>query len=164
MKMRRKKKDSENLTVRSFEGFYRGSWSEIHRAVSLVVGSADLASEAVDEAMVRAFEQWDEVSRFSNPEGWVYRVAVNWARSWLRRLRFRSPSEVPDLAVEDPEMTDPRILRAMQQLPLAYREVVVARLVLDLSEAEVAEALGVPKGTVKSRLHRALNSMKEDLE
>ena len=162
--MRSTREDFEDLSVRSFEGFYRASWTEIHRAVALVVGSADLASEAVDEAMVRAFERWDEVSRFSNPEGWVYRVAVNWARSWLRRLRFRAASEVPDLAVDDPDVADPRIVRALHRLPLAYREVVVARLVLDLSEAEVAEALGVPKGTVKSRLHRALSSLKEDLE
>lgn len=164
MESSRREEGSEDLTIRSFEGFYRSSWSEIHHAVAVVVGGSDLAGEAVDEAMVRAFERWGEVSGYNNPEGWVYRVAVNWAQSWLRRLRFRSNSEIPDLAVDDPNVADPRILTAIQRLSLAHREVVVARLLLDLSEADTAEALGVPRGTVKSGLHRALNSLKEDLE
>lgn len=155
--------DPDFVVIESFEAFYRRAWHEIHRAVALGVGNADLAGEAVDEAMVRAYERWGEVSGFENREGWVYRVAMNWARSWLRRLRYRSVFDVPDVGVDDPDVVDPKVLEAIGRLSFRHREIVIARFVLDLSEAEMSEVLGVPKGTVKSRLHRALAVLKEDL-
>lgn len=151
------------VAVESFEGFYRRAWHEVHRAVAVGVGNVDLANEAVDEAMVRAYERWGEVSGLENPEGWVYRVAMNWARSWLRRLRHRSNLELPEIGVDDPDVVDPRVMSAVHRLTYRHREVVVARYVLGMSEAEMADALGVPKGTVKSRLHRALEVLKEEL-
>jgi RNA polymerase sigma-70 factor (ECF subfamily) len=63
----------------------------------------------------------------------------------------------------DPEIADPRVLEAVRRLAPRHRDVVVARYLLDLSEAATAEALGIPVGTVKSRLSRALAQLKEVL-
>ena len=70
----------------SFEAFYRSTRPRIFRAIALALGDSDLALDATEEAMTRAAEQWREVGGFDNPAGWVYRVALNWARSRLRRL------------------------------------------------------------------------------
>jgi RNA polymerase sigma-70 factor, ECF subfamily len=151
------------LKVESFEGFYKRVWEQVHRAVAVGIGGADLASEAVDEAMVRAYERWVRISAMDNPEGWVYRTAMNWARSRLRRRKFRSNSRVPDIPLEDPEAPDPRLIETIRQLPFHQREAVVARYLLDMTEAQMVEAFEVPKGTIKSRLHRALETLKEEL-
>ena len=161
--MREMVSEADQLIAESFESFYRRSWHQIHKAVAIGVSNSDLATEAVNEAMVRAYERWGEVSGYENPEGWVYRVAMNWARSWLRRLRYRSTLDIPDPGVDDTDITDPRVVKAVRSLSFHHREVVIARFVLDLSEAQMAEALGIPRGTVKSRLHRALETLKEEL-
>lgn len=149
--------------VESFEAFYERVWQQTHRAVSVGIGNADLAADAVEEAMVRAYERWSKVSTMANPEGWVYVVAMNWARSRLRRRKYRSDAPLPEIAVEDPPGSDPQLVASIRALPFHQREAVVARYLLDMSEADMANALGIAKGTVKSRLHRALETMRKDL-
>ena len=155
--------ESELLKVESFEGFYKRVWDQVHRAVAVGLGGADLASEAVDEAMARAYEHWVRVSAMDNPEGWVYQTAMNWGRSLLRRRKFRSNSQIPDVPLHDPEASDPRLIEAIRRLPFHQRDVVVARYLLDMSETQMAEAFGAANGTIKSRLHRALATLKEEL-
>ena len=155
--------EEQFVRVSSFEGFYNQSWSKVYRAVAVLTRDWDLASEAVDEAMVRAFENWKSVSHMSNPEGWVYRVAVNWARSRLRRRSLWRKLSPGSSVIHDPEVADPVTVDAVRSLPAGQREVVVLRFLLDMSEADTAEALGIPKGTVKSRLNRALASLREEL-
>ena len=154
---------SEPGFVDSFERFYVDSLHVVYRALVVGIGDCDLAREAVDEAMVRAYERWRTVSTMVNREGWVYRVASNWATSRLRRrrLQFRRMPSVE--AAHDPEVVDPSLLEAIRRLSPKHRDVVVARYLLDMSESSTAEALGIPEGTVKSRLSRALVELKEAL-
>jgi RNA polymerase sigma-70 factor (ECF subfamily) len=63
----------------------------------------------------------------------------------------------------EPEVVDPRLLEAVRRLSPKHRDVVVARYLLDMSESSAAQALGIPEGTVKSRLSRALVELKEVL-
>jgi RNA polymerase sigma-70 factor (ECF subfamily) len=145
-----------------FEVFYRGAWDDVYRAVWVTFRDADLACEAVDEAMVRAFQHWSKVAGYQNPRGWVYRVAVNWAKNRLKRTgheRRWLATERPD-GVEEVAVTN--TAEAVRVLPLGQRQVVVLRLLMDWSEAETAAALGVPVGTVKSRLNRALVRLREE--
>lgn len=113
--------------------------------------------------MVRAYERWRKVSGMANPEGWVFRVAINWATSRLRRRRLLLRSAEPISVFQIPDMADARVVEAVRRLPGRHRDVVVARFLLDMSEADTAEALGIPRGTVKSRLSRALSTLKEVL-
>jgi RNA polymerase sigma-70 factor (ECF subfamily) len=138
-----------------FASFYAESRDPVARAVAITINDRDLAVEAVDEAMARAYERWARVSRFDNPGGWVYRVALNWATSVLRRRNRPWPFSGGDRAVEAPVASEPDVIRALAELDVRQRAVVVCRYILGWSEAETAAALSTPVGTVKSRLYRA---------
>ena len=143
----------------SFEAFYRSGRDRLVRALALTTGDADLAAEAVDEAMARAYQRWGRVGHFDNPGGWVYRVALNWSLSVLHRRR-RPPRFVHERDPQDIDaLAEPDVLAALGELDPRQRAVVVCRFYLGLSEAETASALGIRPGTAKSRLHRALRHL-----
>lgn len=145
-----------------FDDFYRSSWSGVARALSLALGDRDLAIEATDEAMARAYPRWDKLRGYDNPAAWVYRVGLNWARSHHRRLARKLPFARPP--VTDPEpIREPAVREALMALPFKHRSVVVCRLLLDWSVADTAQALGIRPGTVQSRLHRALQLLESSL-
>ena len=140
----------------AFADFYRDNRDRLVRALALTLGNVDLGSDAVDEAMTRAFQRWDRVGGFDDPGGWVYRVGLNWATSAIRR-RNRSPRPVAAAEhVEPHTVREPDLAAALLELPVHQRAVVVCRFYLGLSEAETAAALSIRAGTAKSRLHRAL--------
>jgi RNA polymerase sigma-70 factor (ECF subfamily) len=143
-----------------FHAFYVGSRDRIGRALALTLHDADLAADAVDEAMVRAYQRWSRVATLDNPAGWVYRVGLNYGRSRLRRSLRRPPAgpEQLEFAVDDPA-----IARALEELSLDHRAVVVCRLLLGWSESDTAAALRIRPGTAKSRLHRAVAHLESKL-
>ena len=140
--------------ARSFEDFYRATRPDVARALSLALGDVDLALEATDEAMARAYERWPSVAGLDRPQGWVYRVAMNWALSVLRRRR-RSKHRLYDPADTAVAIADPEVHAALGELDVKHRTVIVCRHLLGWSVAETAVALKIREGTVKSRLHRA---------
>jgi RNA polymerase sigma-70 factor (ECF subfamily) len=147
----------------SFVPFYRGTRDRTVRALALTLGDVSLAAEAVDEAMARAYQRWAKVSTYDEPAGWVYRVALNWATSVLRR-RSRAPRPPVDRAPTDVgPVSEPAVAAALASLAVNHRAVVVCRFYLGLSEAETAATLGIRPGTVKSRLHRALQHLQHRL-
>lgn len=147
-------------TSDEFGAFYRQSRDRLYRALAL--GDADIAADAVNEAMTRAFERWDKVGDFDNPSGWVYRVGVNWGRS-VQRHRGRMPMQ--PLASDSYEMSvpEPALVDAVAGLPSHYRTVVVARYYLQWTPAEIATALHVLGATVRSRLQRALVRLRRQM-
>jgi RNA polymerase sigma-70 factor (ECF subfamily) len=146
-----------------FTDFYRTTWPGVARALTLVLGDADLAVDATDEAMARAYPRWDRLSGYDNPAGWVYRVGLNWARSHHRRLRRRLPFARGEAVTPAPD-TEPAIREALRALPVTQRSVVVCRLLLDWSVEDTAAALGIRPGTVQSRLYRAVHSLEQTLQ
>ena len=149
-----------------FEDFYAANRDELARALGLALRDGALGAEAADEAFARACQRWGQVSAYANPQGWVFRVGLNWARSWLRRVRRereRRPLLAQPYATED-RARDLDLERALERLNDAHRAVIVARFYLDWSVAETAEALGIAAGTVKSRLSRGLEQLREVLE
>jgi RNA polymerase sigma-70 factor (ECF subfamily) len=139
---------------RGFDAFYRQARPSLGRALALALGDVDLAVEATDEALARAYERWSKVSRLDRPEGWVYRVGLNWATSVLRRRRNHQRLYTA-LPIEAPVITDPAVHASIAELDIDHRAVVVCRHLLGWSIAETAAALEIREGTVKSRLHRA---------
>lgn len=148
-----------------FADFYRTERAGLVRALALTLGDADLATEAVDEAMTRAYQRWRSVADMNNPTGWVYRVALNWSRSVLRSRRRREAQPLFDReAIEGfGPMADPAVRRALAALDVKHRAVVVCRFFLDMTEDETAKALDIRPGTAKSRLHRATRQLRVEL-
>lgn len=148
----------------AFVAFYRVKRDRVARALALTLGDGPLAAEATDEAMARAYQRWGRVGSFDDPAGWVYRVALNWATSVLRRRRRAPVAPVerdhPDMAA----VAEPTVRAALAQLDVRQRSVIVCRFYLGLSEQETAAALGTRPGTVKSRLHRGLRHLQTRLE
>lgn len=145
-----------------FAVFYRDAYQRVARALAYTLGDTDLATEATDEAMARAYLRWHSVHTYDNPAGWVYRVGLNWARSLHRRLSRRLPFRAVT-EVSQPPVPDPAVAKALRQLDDKYRSVVVCRLLLDWSVEETADALRLRPGTVKSRLHRSLRILQTKL-
>ncbi len=149
--------------VPDFEVFYRRHHDSVCRALSLTLGDVDLAHEAAAEAMTRAYQRWTTVGKYQNPAGWVYRVGLNWARSLLRKLHGRplpAPRDGQDVALGVVNRLD----TALAQLSAGQRSVVVLSFYLDWSERQIAEALNIAPGTVKSRLSRALDRLADLVE
>jgi DNA-directed RNA polymerase specialized sigma24 family protein len=148
----------------TFETFYRTHVDRVYRALALTLGNVELAREATDEAMARAYARWDRVSTYDNPGGWVFRVGSNWATSWWQKLRRERPMVDQPAGLAGAAPADDPVgafaLDALARLPRPQRAVVVCRVLLDLSTVETATALGVAEGTVKSRLARGLATLR----
>ena len=154
-----------SLRTADFEVFYRQSWEAVYRPLAAVIGESDLAAEAVDEAMSRAYVKWRLVRRMGNPQGWVYRVAYRWSIDRLRRRgrERRLLSRLVDSPTAHVVRVEPGLDAALASLPVEQRAVVVLSCVFDWSETEIAGALGVRPGTVKSRLHRGLGQLRREM-
>ncbi len=109
--------------------------------------------------VARAAPRFDPARRFST---WLFQIAVNLCRDWHRRPPPEpiDPADVP-AGTTTPDATDAALdaRRLLAALPDAQRSAVVLRYYHDLDEAEVADVLGVPRGTVKSRLHAAVKRL-----
>ncbi len=146
------------------------------RAAFLIVRDEDDAADVAQDAFVRAYRSLGtfDVSRQFRP--WLLRivtnVALNSTRSTKRRSAAterlardaeRSEHEPPDDAVEAAEQSE-RVWAAIADLPGDDQRLIYLRYFLENSEAEAAESIGRPVGTVKSRLHRALKRLRRVIE
>lgn len=158
--------------TRALDELLRRHYDRVHAVCRRIAGSTRDADDAAQEAMisiVRGLPRFDGRSQFST---WAYRIATNAALDELRR-RKRRPSlhAVPD---DGPvaEVVDPLAERqvssvvermsldeALDALPEEFRAAVVLRDVGDLDYAEIAETLGIPVGTVKSRIARGRSQL-----
>ena len=146
------------LAPQSFEEFFTAQHPHLLRALTLALGDVELGRDAASEGFVRALQRWERVCAYQNPAGWIYRVGLNWARSHRRKTVREVAAHPADRAFASPE-PDLAIATALRALSLDHRAVVVGRYYLDWSEVEIAAALDIARGTVKSRLSRALDRL-----
>lgn len=148
----------EHPRAAALREFVATRYSRVVGAVALITGDRASAEDAVQTAMSKAWDRRHEpVERLA---GWITVVASNEARSAqrrratesraLERVHASAPSSVGEPAVPDDELT-----AALEQLPRRERQVAILHYALDLSVADVADALGVNDGTVKTLLSRA---------
>jgi len=151
----------------ALERLLRLHHDRIHGVCRRITGNEADAADATQEALiavVRGLRRFDGRSAFST---WVYRVATNASLDELRRRKRRPLSVVRDDERNDHEHADPdadqpfdriddrdEVEAALMDVPDDFRIPVVLRDVADLDYAEIAETLGVPIGTVKSRIAR----------
>jgi len=145
------------------EALFRLHWPKAYRAAYLVVHDAAAAEDIAQEAFLAALRNLDRFDR-SRPFGpWLHRIVVNRAIDWSRARQLRAETELGEtLAAPEPAAPlDSSLLGALAALPPDHRAVVVLRHLLEYTPGEIAKLLGVPRGTVNSRLRRGLDSLKE---
>jgi RNA polymerase sigma-70 factor (ECF subfamily) len=146
------------------------------RTAYVVAGSADDAEDAAQDAFVKAYAALGRFRAGAPFRPWLLRIVANEARNRRRSagrragLAIRVADERPSIdSVPSPEAAvlageaRAALLLAMNALREEDREIIGARYFLELSEAEAAETLGLPRGTVKSRLSRALGRLREEM-
>jgi RNA polymerase sigma-70 factor (sigma-E family) len=148
-----------------FDAFLSARLAALYRYALVLTRSRPDAEDLVQEALVRTAASWWRVRRKDDPEGYVRRVMIRLLMNERRRpIREESVPAVPEntrpdagyAAVDDADSLDERLRR----LPPRMRVVLVLRYVDGLSEAEIADALGVSRGTVKSQAARALQRLR----
>lgn len=146
-----------------FDAFFLAALPAVLRLAQRMTGDRTAAEDVAAEAFARAFARWDRVGTVAYREAWVMKVAANLAIDLVRRRRPALPSGpvAPDPAGEVAVRVT--MVQALRSLPRAQREALVLRYLADLPEAEVAAALGVKEGTVKSHVHRAREALRSRL-
>jgi RNA polymerase sigma-70 factor (ECF subfamily) len=142
----------------SVEEFYAATYPRLVGLLTVASGSRADAEEVVQDAFVRLIPRWGTVSRYDDPEAWVRLVAFRLSHSRRQRANVASRAvtrlgPVPDVAPPDAARVDAD--RVLAALPREHREVLVLHHALGLPVERIAKELGVPVGTVKSRLARA---------
>jgi RNA polymerase sigma-70 factor (ECF subfamily) len=156
-------------SVSDLEALFREHWPRAYRAAYLVVHDAAAAEDVAQEAFLAALRALDRFDR-GRPFGpWLHRIVVNRAIDWARARRIRMEVDVdavPEVAA--PAAPDDLGLgslgAALAGLSPEHRAVVVMRYLLELTPGEIADALELPRGTVNSRLRRALDALGGVLE
>jgi len=161
------------LAARAEEALQRTYQAEFTRLVGLarlLVDRREDAEEVVQEAFARTWANLGKV-RGDDPLPYVRRAVVNLSRGRLRRLRtVRSHREGRTLDAESAEQGAVRqasgraVVERLAELPRRQRECIVLRFYADLSVPEIARALDVAEGSVKSHLHRAMTTLAIELE
>lgn len=153
----------------AFSTYVEEAWPRLVRSAVLLGCSSDEAEDLVQTLLIRCFVSWSRVARARDRDAYVYRMLLNAQvdsrrRRWWRETPHSDLPEVPTpdtgVHVDDGEV----VRRALNRLPQAQHRVVVLRYYADLSEQQTAEVLGIPRGTVKSRLSRALAELASDAE
>jgi RNA polymerase sigma-70 factor (sigma-E family) len=145
----------------TFEDYVAARFPALRRLAYLLTGDWSEAEDLVQDALVRCERRWRGIAS-DDPHAYVRRAVVNGASNWRRRRRLELPLS-DDAAVPDHAPgVDARVvlLAALRRLPVDQRQVLVLRYFEQLSEAQTAQALGIPPGTVKSRTARALEALR----
>jgi RNA polymerase sigma-70 factor (sigma-E family) len=150
-----------------FREFVLSRGRALLRSAYLLTGNLADAEDLVQSALAKTFQAWNRIEDRKALDGYVRRAIVNTHISWWRRRRVDEypTDDIPDQPVADTsgnsELHD-TLQRAIDRLPQRMRAAVVLRYFEDMSEAEVADVLGVSQGTVKSTVSRAVAKLRTD--
>ena len=149
-------------SVSDLEALYRTHWPRAYRAAYLVTHDAAAAEDIAQESFLAAIRALDTFDRRRPFGPWLHRIVVNRAIDWTRARRLRAEVELSESVPASPERPRaPRddVVAALARLAPEHRAVVVMRYLLEFTPGEIAEALGLPRGTVNSRLRRGLDAL-----
>ena len=147
-------------------GLFQERRTALIATVTAISGDRDAATEAVDEAFVRAFERRDRVEAMASPTGWILTVALNQLRRSKRQSSRRREAEQDAATPEWIAPADPRheVWTAVAALPRREREAVALRYLADLTEPQIADVMGVAVGTVGATLTAARRKLAASLQ
>jgi len=150
-----------------FSAYVASRWTRLVRSAVLLGCSPTEAEDVVQTALIRCLIHWSKVERASDRDAYVHRVLINTFTSARRRHWWRETTVAtqPDQSIPDDAEaiadTD-AVFRSLSRLSTDHRNVVVLRYYAHLTEQQLATALDIPPGTVKSRLARALRILADD--
>lgn len=141
------------------------------RQLAISLNDEALAFEAVADAYARAYERWSRVQKMENPEGWIYRTAMNsvkrvWRRRSLERRAVRRATN-GQLTTTTPDSVPPvvdELSVAVNKLPPQMQRIVKLKYWHGLPDKEIATQLGVAPGTVAATLYAARHKLGAHLE
>ncbi|MEK8225837.1 SigE family RNA polymerase sigma factor [Oerskovia sp. M15] len=150
----------------AFTSFVASTNEALYRSAHLLAGNHYRAEELVQQTYERVWRRWDWAT-VDDPAGYAWRTLFNlriasWRRTRREVLLARMEGE-PIAGAEVAVAERDRISRAVAALPPKQRRAVVLRYLLDMSEADTAETLGVARGTVKSNASRGLSTLRRAL-
>lgn len=162
---------AQNGDEAAFEALAVASHARLYRLARGVLRDGDLADDAVQRTLVQV---WRKLRQLRDPErfeAWTYRLLLNACYDEAKRARALA-NELPVEAAREPVVRDEfhtvedidELEHGFRHLSIDHRTVIVLRYLLDLSIEQVAEVLGVPGGTVSSRLHRAMSELRAAIE
>lgn len=137
---------------------YDASYRRLVIQIYAICGDLAEAEDAVQDAFVTALRKRSQLGRVNNPEAWVRKVALNSVRhrwrhaSVVRRYEAKVPGPQGPVEVGPEHVA---IVTALEEVDADQREAVVLHYLADMSVVDIATQLGIPEGTVKSRLSRA---------
>lgn len=147
------------------EELYAAHYPRLVAELTVVSGSRAVAEDCANEAFTRLVLHWNKVSQHDHPAAWLrtvgYRLAVDEYRRTRRHAPFVDLKDDPRTAADPPRNHE--IWQAVLDLPTHQREVMVRRAAQSLTDAEIADDLDLPVGTVKSRLSRARATLRSRL-
>lgn len=153
----------------AFAEFYGATWTRMYRTAYAIARDAGAAEDALQSAYAKAYASWRRVARADQPEAYLRRMVVNevlGARRWAARRpeHLTDAPEILDapssLSTEQHLADRDALWAALERLAPRQRAVLVLRYYEDLSEAEIADALGCSRGTVKSQAADALANLR----
>lgn len=152
-----------------FERFFLHNYDAVLHVLTLVTGDAERATDATQEAFIRAYARWSRIRGYDSPGAWVRRVAINVSHDSFRkdrRRRRREEATTPraEVVQTDRFVSDSAAEDLLKALPERQREVATLFYVDDRSVAEIAAILGVNQGTVKAHLSGARDRLRQLIE
>jgi RNA polymerase sigma-70 factor (sigma-E family) len=145
-----------------FEAAFDQMLGRAYQHALWLVGSPALAEDLAAEALTRTYARWPRVRTLDYRDAWVLRVVTNLAIDSFAKRQVPI-NDVAVLGLEEAAVLRVTLAQALRALPARQRDAVVLRYLVDLSEADTAEALGVARGTVKSHLNRAVGHLRRVL-
>jgi RNA polymerase sigma-70 factor, ECF subfamily len=140
-------------------------WREAWRTARAICGDDHRAEDIAQDALIRALAQLGKYDARRPFGAWLRRIVVNQALNSIRKDRRLTGLDDAALLAADAEGNwEPGLAAAVRDLPVDRRVVVTLRYGLDLTPAEIADAMDLPVGTVHSRLARALGDLRQRLE
>jgi len=137
--------------------------------LTLYCGDGETAEDLLQEAIIRLLTSRGRGTAVRDPAGWLYRVAVNLANSWLRRRQIERRHRDLSMSVahsrHDPDLADAvTVRRAVAGLPRRQREALIYRYFLDLTVSATAERMWCAEGTVRALCSQAIDSLARQLD
>jgi RNA polymerase sigma-70 factor (ECF subfamily) len=160
-------REAQSGSGKALATLYSAHWRRAHRAAYLVVHDAAAAEDIAQDAFLAAVDALDRFDRRRPFAPWLHRIVVNRAVDWARRESLRrrvDGRQLDERPAEHPPEIGEELMAALAELPPDQRAVVVLRHLLEYTPGEIARMLELPRGTVNSRLRRALDQLRQTIE